>query len=118
MRAASGRARGRFFPLFDRRYFFSALVACSAFRCAFGCPLGRLLLHASDERTQSRRRHRPTQWAWRPSSWQRRRNVDLGEAPVRLDVLAASHDAAGKGDARLAAHEFTNCEPLALLRRT
>src|SRR5262245_27179845 len=36
--------------------------------------------------------------------------VDLGEAPVFLNVLAPANDAVGKGDARLAAHELAHLE--------
>src|SRR5689334_9415035 len=89
--------------------------ACSGFLYAFRCSLSRLLLHASDERTQiRRRRHVLTRWA-RRSRWPRQGHVDLGEAPRLLDVLAAANDAVGKCDARLATGELAHLEVVSAL---
>src|SRR5690348_12207318 len=69
--------------------------ACSGFLYAFRCSLSRLLLHASDERTQiRRRRHVLTRWA-RRSRWPRQGHVDLGEAP-RFAVSSRAVDPAAE----------------------
>jgi hypothetical protein len=48
-------------------------------------------------------------------NWQRHGHVDLGEAPVIFDVLAAADNAVGKRDARLSARKLAHLEasPLA-----
>jgi hypothetical protein len=84
--------------------------ACSAFLRALRCPPPRLLLYAGEERTQPLRR-RLTRCA-RRLGWQRQARVDLGEAPVSFDVLAAADNAVGKRDARLSARKLAHLEAI------